>query len=222
MFHFVLLFENKFYICSIINLNLNQNIMKLKVKFKVLYWSSGKKSTKIHTYNDCPDFEDIVFNSKIINSEMTISALDQADEWVLNIDKKGWMDSNDIQIIFDWEILSCIKDVVVKATETNLSVVNVTKKELVIKEKKLSNSEVVAMYVTDFLPCELKDDFIAVYGSMKESIKSLHYEKQIEIVDAGMKVAYKSANNVFDRLNEIKNQVELEYSEKKKKINKLS
>lgn len=189
--------------------------MEIKAVFSVLYYN-GKKGTKTQKF-ECPDFEDIVGDSPIREGEkFTIPALDQADEWLAEQDKSSWMNSNDIEIIFDWNIVSC-KKAVEAAAGTDLVIIGTTTKELVIKPKKLSNADLVELYVTQFLPAELKNDFVAVYATMKDSIKTLNYEKQIEIVNSGMKVAYKSANSVFDRLNEIREEVEKEYSDKKNK-----
>jgi len=174
--------------------------MEIQAKFSVLFYN-GKKGTKKQKY-DCPDFEDIITPSFLEKGKtLNYTAVEQADNWLSEINKKEWMEANDIQIIFDWEIISC-KQKVIAVSNTEVALGNAESKELVLKAKKLSNTEIVEIYVNTFIPEELKNDFAAVYETMKEEIKSMNYKKQINLVMAGIKVAYKSASNVYDRLEE--------------------
>lgn len=179
--------------------------MEIQAKFSVLFYT-GKKGTKKQKY-ECPDFEDIITPSFLEKGKtLNYTAVEQADNWLSEIDKKEWMEANDIQIIFDWEIISC-KQKTTEKKSTELALNNLHTKELITKAKKFTNEEIVEIYVNQFIPEALKNDFIAVYETMKDQIKGMKYKKQIDIVMAGMKVAYRSSSNVFDRLNEIDEQI---------------
>lgn len=177
--------------------------MKAIVKHDVLFYN-GRRG-KINQTFIVPEFEEKITDSIIFKGEkVKTTILEQVDDFISEIDKKDFMEENDIQIIYNWEIISC-KVESEKITSTSGLILKNKSTEIVLKSKKKSNSEIVQIFATEILEDKLKDDFISVYSSMKSSIKSLNYKKQIEIVFDGMKVAYKSAHNVYDRLEAIRN-----------------
>ncbi len=162
--------------------------MKTKIQYTVMYYS-GRRGTKTVTY-DCPDFEEQVFTT-IFNlalpEPVILTVEKQIDSWVGEFDKTDFMNKNEIDIIFDWKVLSAKADK--------------TKKELVISKAKLTNEECVKLYASFIEDERLKLDFIAVYSKMKHTVKDLHYLKQIKIVHEAQSVGYKSVIASFDRMN---------------------
>ena len=176
--------------------------MKAVIKYSVLLYN-GKKASKKAVYNDCPDFETIVHDSFLEPGKKLYTTVeDQIDDWVSGFDKSTWMAENEISLIFNWEVISA--EITIKAVGLPAET-----KQLVNKAKpqKLTTDQILQVFVQ--LPGmeKLKDDFSATYQTMKPAIKNLSYKKQIEIVLQAIGVAYKSANNVFDRLNEMENDI---------------
>lgn len=172
--------------------------MKTKIKYDVLYYD-GRRGKKTVTY-ECPDFEEKIFN-KVFDIELpepiTLTIEKQIDSWVGEFDKAVFMSKNDIKIIFDWKVIS------VKHTKTNT--------ELIVKDKVLTNEDLIKLFASMLEDEQVRLDFIAVYSKMKSTIKNLHYKKQIEIVIDAQIVGYKSVIASHERVkdfgNELKKQI---------------
>lgn len=167
--------------------------MKTTIKYKVLF-HDGKKG-KIRVEYDCPDFTDkeiepLVLNGKQVSDGHTHTIEMQIDEWVGEFDKKGWMEENDVMIIFDWKVVSAKTE---QAPMTNL----------IVKEKTLTQSEMVGLFVQmSPMSEELKTEFIAVYSEIKPAIKDLKFDKQIDITFKGLSVGFKAATEAYRYLTE--------------------
>ena len=165
--------------------------MKTTIEYKVLFYDGNKGELKAKY--ECPDFEDIeieplILNGKQVSEGHTNTISMQIDEWVGEFDKSEWMRSNEVMMIFDWEVIS--------AKSKSLPNTN-----LVIKEKKLSQSEMVGLFVqASPMSDELKTEFIAVYSEMKPSIKNLHFSKQIDITFNSLTVGLKAAIEAYKYL----------------------
>lgn len=165
--------------------------MKATVKYDVLFYN-GERGTVRETY-DCPDFEDmgpqqVVINGEKISDEYNNTIENQIDEWVSDLDKRDLMNSRDIAIIFNWEIISAKKE---------------TTKNLIIKERKLTQSELVGLFVKmSPMSDELKTEFVAVYKELKPSIKNLKFDKQIDITFKGLNIGMKAASQAYKYINE--------------------
>lgn len=167
--------------------------MKTTIKYKVLFYD-GKKG-KIKVDYDCPDFTDeeiepLVLNGKKVSDGHTYTIEQQIDEWVNEFDKKDWMEDNDVMMIFDWKVVSAKAE---SALQTNL----------VVKPQKLSQSEMVGLYV-QMAPMseELKTEFIAVYAEIKPAIEKLPFDKQIDITFKGLGVGFKAAQEAYRYLTD--------------------
>ena len=167
--------------------------MKTTIKYKVLFYD-GKKG-KIKVEYDCPDFADeeiepLVLKGKQVSDGHTYTIEQQIDEWVNEFDKKDWMEANGVMMIFDWKVASAKAE---SAPQTNL----------VVKPQKLSQSEMVGLYV-QMAPMseELKTEFIAVYAEIKPAIEKLPFNKQIDITFKGLGVGFKAAQEAYRYLTE--------------------
>lgn len=165
--------------------------MKAIVKYDVLFYN-GEKGTVRETY-DCPDFENIgpqkiVINGEEISDDYINTIESQIDEWISEIDKRDLMNSRDIAIIFNWEIISA-------KSETN--------KNIIAKERKLTQSELVGLFVKmSPMSDELKTEFVAVYRELKPSIKNLKFDKQIDITFKGLNIGMKAASQAYKYISE--------------------
>lgn len=161
--------------------------MEVKIKYSILTYG-GKKTSKVETYKTCPDFEviknePINLGGELIPTDVTVA--DQIDEWVSSFDKKLWMDINDIQTIFDWKIVSA------------------QSKNLIVKQKSLTHSEMVGVWLNLVEGSEeFKANFIAVYSELKPAIKGLKYELQIDITLKSISLGVKSAINAYESLKD--------------------
>jgi hypothetical protein len=170
--------------------------MKTKIKYEVLFYD-GKKG-HVNVNYDCPDFQDIendpfVLDGKKIADASTTTVKDQIDEWVHDLDKRDIMDKHDISIIFNWEVISA------KSKET-------PKMDLIQREKKLTQSELVGLFVQNAPMSEdLKVEFVAVYKELKPSIKDLKFDKQIDLTFKGLKIGMKAATEAYKYINEFSN-----------------
>jgi hypothetical protein len=91
------------------------------------------------------------------------------------------MYENDIEIIFDWIILS-----------KNLN------NKIELKQKKLTQSEMVGLFIKEANMTEdLKTEFIAVYSNIKSSIKDLKFDKQIDITFKSLNVAIMACSEAY-------------------------
>lgn len=167
--------------------------MKTTIKYKVLYYHGGMGEIKVDY--DCPDFSDIeveplVLNGKQVTDGHIHTIESQIDEWVGEFDKKEWMNSNDIMTIFDWQVVSA------KSKESpNIN--------LVVKEKKLTQSEMVGLFVQmSSMSDDLKLEFIAVYKELKPTIKNLKFDKQIDITFKGLNIGMKAASQAYKYISE--------------------
>jgi len=156
--------------------------MKITAKYKVLLYN-GKKATKKVSY-ECPDFEDNHYEWKGHKSVET--AASQADKWLEDVDKSEWMADNDIDIIFDWEIVSAVKE----------------DKQLIQKEEKIDKRKVVALWAKEFSGMEegLQVEFEAVYSQMYEKIKNLSPSKQIAVTLRATGVALQAATTAYEHI----------------------
>lgn len=164
--------------------------MKTKIKYDVLYYD-GRRGKKTVEY-DCPDFEEKIFKKFFhidLPEPITVTVEKQIDSWVGEFDKAVWMNENDIDIIFNWKVVSA------KTTKSNV--------ELIVSQKKLSNEDLIKIFTTMIEDERIRLDFIAVYSKMKPVIKDFHYEKQINIVMASQSVGYQSVIASFGRLDEM-------------------
>lgn len=173
--------------------------METKIKYDVLTWDGKRrKITKTHIV---PDFEEIrgksflaeVYAEKLgIDKEYVVTIEDQIDEHIAGIDKRPFMDENEIEIIFDWQVVSAKKQDAGKAAQ-----------ELILKPAKTTDEDMIKMFLELWqVPEKLKIDFAAIYMKMKHTLKGLNIERQIEVVISSMSVAYTSATAILDRLNE--------------------
>lgn len=162
--------------------------MKIKVKYDVLFCNGDRG--KISTTYECPDFESESFDGFLTGETLTISVEDKADEWVSELDKSSFMNQNDIWIINDWSITS-----IKKSDGKN------KKQELIVKEKKLSQEQLVILFAHTDSMANLKNDFLAVYFEIKDTIKNLKFDKQCSIVFKALGVAQKASMNTLDNLN---------------------
>jgi hypothetical protein len=167
--------------------------MKTTIKYDVIFYDGNKGKLKVDY--DCPDFEDIdiaplILNGKHVSDGHTNTIEMQIDEWVGEFDKKEWMNSNDVMIINDWEVVSA-------RTESE------PKTNLVIKEKKLTQSEMVGLFI-QMAPMsdDLKLEFIAVYKEMKPAIKNLKFDKQIDLTFKGLSIGMKAASQAYKYITE--------------------
>lgn len=165
--------------------------MEVKIKYNVLTYE-GKTTTKTVTYDNCPDFESYKGKPLILEGKQLTEGFDytveyQVDKWVEEFDKWDWMEENDVQIIFSWEVVSAKKE----------------SKNLIVKEKNLTQSEMVGLWLKlSDTSEEYKANFIAVYSEMKSTIKDLKFEKQIDVTMKAMGVGIESAINVYKRLDD--------------------
>jgi len=156
--------------------------MKITAKYSVLTYE-GKKTSRRVTY-ECPDFEDIY--SEFLGRQTIHTALQQADEWLTEQDKREWMEENDIEIIFDWAIIAAEK-------ENN---------QLILKEEKIDKRHAVEYWLKNFSGTDedFKTQFEAVYSEMYPRIKSLSVEKQIEIALRATGVAAQAASTAYNHI----------------------
>jgi hypothetical protein len=159
--------------------------MKATIKYKVLF-CSGKKGT-IKVDYECPDFEHIDKEPIIIGTEVIttdISVEQQIDEWVASFDKTDLMYSNDIMIIFNWDIVSA------KPKDVN--------KNIIVKQRILTQSEMVGLFIKHANMTEdLKTEFIAVYSNLKSTIKNLKFDKQIDITFKSLNIAMMASKEAY-------------------------
>ena len=158
--------------------------MKITVKYKVLFYN-GKKGSKKFKY-ECPDFEDIHYN--FLGRKSTETAVSQADKWLEDVDKASWMEGNDIDIIFDWTIVSAIKNGV----------------ELVIKEEKIDNRKVVEYWVKELSGMDegFQNEFEAVYSEMYEKVKNMSASNQISVTLRATGVALQAAATAYKHITD--------------------
>lgn len=165
--------------------------MKVKIKYSVLTYE-GKKTSKTQIYDNCPDFEAYKGEPLILSGKQVTEGFDytieyQVDKWVEEFDKKDWMEENDVQIIFDWKVVSA----------------KVQSKELIVKQKTLTQSEIVGLWLEMVEMSDgLKANFVAVYSEMKPVIKDFKFDKQIDITMKGLSVGFKSTINVYDSIKQ--------------------
>lgn len=156
--------------------------MEIKIKYSVLF-TNGKKSF-IFQNHTCPDFKNkkkplTLITGQTFDFETSIE--EQVDDWVLDLDKTQFMYENDIEIIFDWIILS-----------KNLN------NKIELKQKKLPQSEMVGLFIKEANMTEdLKTEFIAVYSNIKSSIKDLKFDKQIDITLKSLNVAMMASSEAY-------------------------
>lgn len=162
--------------------------MKITVKYSVLFYNADKGSIK-ETY-ECPDFEDTEHSMTIgkYTHTSTETALQKADEWLLDIDKQKFMDDNDIHLIFDWKIISAEKD----------------SKQLIVKEPKLSKLQQIELYINSTSMAEQhKLDFKAVYTEMHPKIKNMSPEKQISLTFGALGAAYGASGAAYQHMTDL-------------------
>jgi hypothetical protein len=167
--------------------------MKTTIKYDVIFYDGNKG--KLKADYECPDFEDMDIAPLILNGKQVsdghINTIEmQIDEWVGEFDKKEWMNSNDVMIINDWEVVNARSE---SEPKTNL----------VIREKKLTQSEMVGLFV-QMAPMsdDLKLEFIAVYKEMKPVIKNLKFDKQIDLTFKGLSIGMKAASQAYKYITE--------------------
>jgi len=153
--------------------------MKITAKYSVLSYD-GKKGFIKDTY-ECPDFKDIE-NSLEIQGKVHKSiytAIQQADEWLSDIDKADFMEDNDIHMIFDWSIISAIKE------DT----------QLIPSKVKISKKEGVYLWLTHLSGFgeDFQNEFRAVYTKLYPKIKNLKLDKQISMTLSGIDLACTAA-----------------------------
>lgn len=165
--------------------------METTIKYKVLFNNGKKGSIKVDY--DCPDFENIQkepiqIGSELISTDITIEQ--QIDEWVSEFDKRDLMDSNDIMIIFNWDVISA------KTKES-------PKTNIIVKERTLTQSELVGLFVQSApMSDELKIEFIAVYKELKPVIKDLKFDKQIDLTFKSLNIGMKAASQAYRYITE--------------------
>lgn len=160
--------------------------MKAKIKYDVL--TQEGKRRKISKVYEVPDFEEK--RGVFLGHECVNTVEQQIDEFMNDIDKSGFMEENEIHIIFDWKVVSAVKK-------------DNPKQELIIKPVRLSNDDMIKIFLGMWeMPERIKIDFAAIYTKMKKSLKGLSIERQIELVIASLGVAQKSSSAILDRLNE--------------------
>ena len=78
--------------------------METRIKFKVLFYN-GRNGTIYHNFEH-PEFQEIINTFLVCGEkrENVITHNDQLDQAVEDWDKKDWMDKNEIQMIYNWEI----------------------------------------------------------------------------------------------------------------------
>lgn len=163
--------------------------MKIIVKYSVLFYNGNKGFVK-ETYT-CPDYEDkphcLIIAGKVVH-ESVETALQQADEWVLNMDKSVLMDEKDIHIIFDWEIISAEKE----------------SKKLIVKEKKPSKLQIIEAWLdVSGMEDQPKLDFKAVYSKLYEKIKKMPVEKQISLTFSSLGMAYDASGAAYQHMSDL-------------------
>jgi len=158
--------------------------MKITAKYSVLFYD-GRKVTKKVKY-DCPDFEDNHYEFHGHKSVET--AVQQADKWLEEIDKAVWMDENDVYTIFDWKIVSAVKD----------------KVELVPKEVPVDKRKVVGIWLRELSGMSegFQNEFEAVYSEMYPKIKRLSAAQQISVTLRATGVAVQAAGTAYKNITD--------------------
>lgn len=165
--------------------------MKAKVRFKVVLNNGTIKKLTVE-YN-CPNFN-VIEGGVFLNHKCSnISIKEQIDSWVSDINKKDWMEENDVSTIIDWEVV-----------DNNSS--------LPANNFKLTNSEMVGLWLKNSNMSDgLKNEFIAVYKEMKPTIKNLKFDKQIEITFKSLNVGFSAASQAYKSLDDIRKEVREDY-----------
>lgn len=182
--------------------------MKTKIKYSTILYSGNKKKITV-TYIDCPDFIELFSKNgelfhKELGEERTTTISEQIDEWVSGLDKRDFMDENDIQTIIDWGVVSYEGEIKPSVDENLTQIIGIGDLSVSINpNKKLSKLELIKLYfIVNKTDEKIVIDFLAVYAQMEETLKGLSWQKQLSIVLRSTNVAYSSAINVYKEMGE--------------------
>lgn len=162
--------------------------MDIRVKFTGIDYHTGKRVKFLHTFVTDQEFHDI--ESTFMGITRSTSALEQADEWVSEVDKRELMYANDVSGIVNWEIISVGGQV---ATFPE-AIQKVSKRDQVGSTLKL-------LVETQGIDPQILVDMMAVYTRLYPTIKNLSVRKQLEIVIGGVNIGYDSTLHALKNLN---------------------
>lgn len=154
--------------------------MKTKIKFKVLFYN-GEVGVIYHQFSHVK-FKEIVDIITIggVERECITTFESQLDQVIEDWDKRDWMERNDIQAIYNWEIPT-VKKKTATIKLTKLRVI-----ETFLQEANFSD--------------KMKLDFVAVYSKMRGEIKDLSPAKQISIIFSVLSVAYDASSAAYQHI----------------------
>ncbi len=178
--------------------------MDIYVDFEVIDYNSSEKYTLSKVIQTDIEFKDSTSELKFKDGDgneyekkfhRTIEY--NADDFILNMDKTKFMMENNISTIIDWEV---------KKVGKSLNLVKVQKEiDDVSKLETKKQMNVIFDYFTRDNKSDksIKDDMVAVYMKMFDSIYELPLSKQLDIIFSGLSVAYKSASNAYDNMSKL-------------------
>ncbi len=196
--------------------------MDIQVRFKGICYDSGEHKLFTHTYKTDKDFETEespnrfkqhvlkshkfeteeqkkAFNELISDTSIKTS-FESADDFVNDIDKMNIIYDYNLSSIIDWEIVSVgdeqksSTDIIIK-TSDELS----TESDISSKEQFKTLLETLK---TRNIDEQLIIDMVACYAKQFENIKTLDFDKQVDIVMTTVSSAYDSSLNTLERLSE--------------------
>ncbi len=214
--------------------------MKSKLFLKISaidYYTMSKISFKENIVCDGLNFidkqtEPIDINGKkIILPSYTITAKQQADEWVSNqsdfLKNLIHNPKRELNCILNWEVIK-IENEDEKGVKS--FPIAIHKKES--KQNKLSELEIIKLFLIELgelrgstFDADFTANFLHVFDEMKSSLKGLDTFKKINIVLSSMGVGFKSAITAYKRMADILSgssikQLDEEFNnEKKKELN---
>lgn len=196
--------------------------MDIQVRFKGIDYSSGEQTLFTHTYKTDKEFithstpnkfKELVMDShkfdsdkqresfdNLISDTHVVTSFDKADEYVENLDKMDIIYDYNLSSILTWEIIS-----VGDESKQADGIILKTSNEL-LEQKGASSSEMFKTLLktlkSNDIDNQLIIDMAACYAKQFDNIKTLEFEKQVDIVMTTVSSAYDSSLNTLNRLKE--------------------
>lgn len=201
--------------------------MDIQVRFKGICYDSGEHKLFTHSYKTDQEFrthstpnkfKELVMDShkfdseqqrkafnKLISDTTVVTAFEKADEYVGELDKMNIIYGYNLSSIIDWEIIS-----VGDETKDPLGIILKTSNEL-LEENGINSSEqfktLLETLKTNNIDNQLIIDMAACYAKQFENIKSLEFDKQVDIVMTTVSSAYDASVSTLDGLKEYQNKL---------------
>lgn len=198
--------------------------MEISVKFKGVCYQSGSIKKFKHKFETGVEFKSIrkpnLFKKlvlkdtnsenrklieKHIENDYVVDIFEQALSWVDDRNNTDIIHQYNLSHIQDYKIVSVGKENIKEKENLHLELYGdkrISKdSEYEIPNRNLESEKVLIVLDKSISDNEMKNDFLAVYQELHKNIKNLGYKKQFSIVLSSLTVAYKSAKNTLDNLN---------------------